>query len=370
MGDLTPWCRWRVRPGRAVKIWCAFLVCNTVLGALYAQVASLPTRTISTFQLTPAGTVRPPGRARRDADDEADAPAMRSYPWRRAYFDEYSTLPYQYEPFLTTRVATTRGHFVNVSDGVRLSWQAPRAAGAHRPTVWFMGGSTLFGLGQRDGHTIPSMVARRAAATGHPIDVVNMGVPAYTNYQEVLAFEQMLASRPAPDVVVFYDGVNDLTVQFAWPTGQPGVYPSDVNLSPRNPSAYARYQEISLVHLLWRRYSPFASAPAGAAEANPKAMDDAQAVLAYYRRGLTIAKGLAARHSVRLVAFWQPARFYAGDPATRIVRAHLPAGVVDVSRIFDGRDPDDIYLDPAHTNELGARLVADRMWPAIERQLP
>lgn len=46
----------------------------------------------------------------------------------------------------------------------------------------------------------------------------------------------------------------------------------------------------------------------------------------------------------------------------------MPDGVVDLSRIFDG-EHDPIFYDTAHTNELGARRVAEAMWPELRAKV-
>ena len=66
------------------------------------------------------------------------------------------------------RCPTSTGRYVNVEHGVRRSYEPP-AGGSGRPRqVYFFGGSAMFGLFQRDEHTIPSEFARLAAARRHP----------------------------------------------------------------------------------------------------------------------------------------------------------------------------------------------------------
>ena len=80
-------------------------------------------------------------------------------------------------------------------------------------SVWFFGASALFGDGQRDDHTIPSEFARRAEADGIPVEVRNYGRPGTSTWQELELFEQLVSTGQRPDLVVFYDGFNDLVWQ-------------------------------------------------------------------------------------------------------------------------------------------------------------
>ncbi|MEZ5166792.1 MAG: hypothetical protein R2695_09980 [Acidimicrobiales bacterium] len=104
---------------------------------------------------------------------------------------------------------------LNISEGVRET-RRPSGSGSGDPVeVWLFGGSTLYGSGQADGATIPSDLVALAEADGLAVQATNFGRPAYANWQEVQLLEQQLAdgTRPHPDVVVFYDGFNDLTLQ-------------------------------------------------------------------------------------------------------------------------------------------------------------
>ncbi len=103
-----------------------------------------------------------------------------------------------------------QGRYVNVVDGHRATYEVDDPD----LTVWLFGGSTAYGLGQRDEHTIASNLVREAEADGHRIEVVNFGVSGYANVQEAQVFEDRLAAGERPDVAVFLDGVNDLAVAF------------------------------------------------------------------------------------------------------------------------------------------------------------
>lgn len=65
-------------------------------------------------------------------------------------------------------------------DGIRPSLEVDEP----ELVVWFFGGSTMFGFGQRDEHTIPSEIVRSPAADGHRIEAVNVGTPTWAIWQE------------------------------------------------------------------------------------------------------------------------------------------------------------------------------------------
>ena len=77
-----------------------------------------------------------------------DTPAGATEPWRAQLGQEIGQawVHKRYDPFLGWRMLDYRGRYVNLSDGVRRSYEAPGAGGPDAVTVYFMGGSTMFGL--------------------------------------------------------------------------------------------------------------------------------------------------------------------------------------------------------------------------------
>ncbi len=71
------------------------------------------------------------------------------------------------------------------------------------------GGSTLWGTAARDDYTIPSLVAKYLSERGLNVRVTNYGETGYVNTQEVVELLTLLQKGNIPDIVVFYDGVND-----------------------------------------------------------------------------------------------------------------------------------------------------------------
>lgn len=318
--------------------------------------------------------------------------------WIPEYWCEFGRLTSEYVPYLFSRTEDTEQQMFNIEDGVRRSYEVV-SDDPSLPVIWFFGGSTMFGWGQRDEHTIPSEVARLSEEAGLPVRVVNFGNLAWVHWQEVLAFERELAHRPAPDLVVFYDGVNDANVQGAQgtdsirPSDDPTIYDFDDDPGPplapvlgtapvqqEDESIPDRWAANSAVTQLARGVSGvlgMAPAPAAAAEAPPPDLV-VQRTLEVYERGRALALRMAERSAVRARFFWQPRLGNVPDdvyeqaerdrmpPQDREIERAILDGLseptVDLSGAFDGLDPDDVFTDGAHTNERGARLVAEALW--------
>jgi len=276
-----------------------------------------------------------------------------------------SGAPLAIHPTLGWTIANTQSRYNNVRGSVRRSFEPP----APRRTVWFLGGSTLYGLGQRDVHTIPSEVGRLASAAGMPIKVVNFGVPAYLNWQEVSLIGLRLSQGARPDLIVFYDGFNE--VKAAQARGAAGMRDLDV---PGN--AYQDEFEAG-VHTI--APEPRDGRPATRAQRIAAATKT-------YGHSVDLGRRIAASYGVPVMFYSQPwmwttsprpwdaevnraNSFGAGyiEDETAVAagfRKGLPPGVVDLGDALDGVD-EPVFWDGVHTNEVGAKVVAAAMWRTL-----
>lgn len=115
-------------------------------------------------------------------------------------FREYAAAKSSYLPFTGYRRAEFSGAFVNVGrSGFRKSKNE-----SHDKSVWFLGGSTMWGTGATDDTTIPSFFSELSGQS-----VLNVGESGYSSFQELVQLEVLLVAEYKPSQVVFYDGVND-----------------------------------------------------------------------------------------------------------------------------------------------------------------
>lgn len=312
-----------------------------------------------------------------------DAPALADAGWKDEAGPEFADASsgLTYTSFVGNSLRDHEGRYVNVAGRERRSYEP--AAGAGDPVdVWFLGGSTMFGFSaQRDLHTIPSEVVRLAEADGIAVRAHNFGSPGYVNMQETVLAAQLLAAGERPDLIVFYDGINDFGLAFQQAFGGIGVVgdPSDL-------SAYAYRQRLA-GQLTGSGEPP---APLGTVPDvgnPPRAAAVIEALMGTYGRGLELAGALGDHYGVPVAHFWQPDLFnttelepgerevvtalglddFRYDAIARIARstvASLPPDAVDLSDAFAASD-EPVLTDQAHTNELGARLVAEAMYPHL-----
>jgi lysophospholipase L1-like esterase len=331
------------------------------------------------------------------------------------------------DPFLGYRFADEASRYTNLVDGVRSSYQS-QAPGT-KVSVWFFGASALFGDGQRDDHTITSEFSRLAEADGIPLEVRNYGRPGTAMWQELELFQQLVASGLKPDLVVFYDGFNDLAWQMnlelsAEPTnvydrsrnqvtnaGANGLdgtaQPSDSTSSSGSGSgttvedvADAYWDQSASHHVYDALHELIAGSdepdvqfaegvdqklPAQTPEQISEAVRNA---ISIQSRAATLATAVAGSVGAQAAFFYQPTVFTKQllpdeqkyltldtyeparwDPAIKQAREALKSTpYVDLGDALDGATTP-VLWDFVHTNEEGARLAAVALYSRLLPQL-
>lgn len=137
-------------------------------------------------------------------DERVDLPNYVDKDHSRKIFSEMARLETGYAPFVEWKRKSFRGQVVNIDEtGERL--HTPPGEGS-RGVVRFFGGSTTWGTGVDDDHTIPALWNAL-----HPDWTVhNHGESAYYSRQELERLISLVHLGEPVDLVVFYDGYNDV----------------------------------------------------------------------------------------------------------------------------------------------------------------
>jgi hypothetical protein len=323
--------------------------------------------------------------------DERDFRATQPPPYRDAPFfsaefiDESFRQPGGWRPLPGTNTILPndfQGRWFTVENGIRRTTDAPTDASI---AIHLFGGSTLYNSEVPDEHTVASYLQRGLLVAGFErYRVVNLGVTSVSTNQQV----ERLAAEPvaAGDIVVFYDGVNDVLQGVLYGNVGETIYGND-----RTRSFGQR-----LLYRLSRR-SVAARYLLARANANYEIANLAARVEwtgERFRANLEAAERIAAEKGARFIHFLQPTlyslasrtdyerklltfgfvpvqaeqAFSAAYPhLKRIVatRAHHGAADVDLTAAFDGLDAR-VYLDGWHINHRGNAVVAERILTALE----
>jgi lysophospholipase L1-like esterase len=167
--------------------------------------------------LTGAFWLKDLGKPRIPPDPRVIAAIPRAADWLPVHYRELEALSDRWQPYVYFRQRPFRGRTITIdAEGSRSTWQPPDAARATEPAnpplrILMLGGSSLWGFGARDDQTIPSLIARGLHERGIRVEIRNLAEIGHVSTQEVVALVRELQRGYRPDLVLFYDGVNDTT---------------------------------------------------------------------------------------------------------------------------------------------------------------
>jgi hypothetical protein len=334
-----------------------------------------------------AGRWASPEIERTQADTYSDSA------WLKAYHEEFArSYPLRWRPYVYWRRKPYRGEYINVdTNGLRMTpTPAPSAPASAQPLkIFIFGGSSLWGTGARDAFTIPALIASELQHDGLNVEVTNFGETGYVSTQELIALLLELRAGRRPDVVVFYDGVNDTFSAFQ--QRRPGLPQNenhrvaDFNLSRDDPTRQGRFllremaRRLAMVDLTRRLLRR-----SGAADSvSPRPGYDSLAglVVRTYLSNLELLQSLSEHYRFEPLAYWQPTIFQKSrltkyESVERAKAAEMagffeetyarmessaPDGLVhDLSQVFADW-PDPVYIDWMHLGEAGNAVIAQRI---------
>lgn len=263
--------------------------------------------------------------------------------------------------------------YLKIINGSRASWRPPEC-GCRRLRVWVYGGSTTYGLNQRDGHTIPSELARVAHENGITIDVDNRGQMGHLHWMEAERFAWDLTIEEPPDMVIFYDGVNE-----GWAASTLNAVGAGDIKPMRDPTTFDLWDDTG-------RSDQELPGPPGARfigtpdDVSLQAGTLEKVMVERYDRARTLSRTAAQAHGVEVRYIWQPSRVSrplvesephsdaqlenAARASEQYTRALLPDDVIDVADALRGsREP--LFTDDVHHNETASRLIAEAIYERI-----
>jgi hypothetical protein len=333
--------------------------------------------------------------------------------WYPAYLDEFNrSRQLRWEPYLYFRRPPHQGTYITVDSLGRRVTPQPTPPAGPVVRVFFFGGSTMWGSYQRDEHTIPAEEARRfaSARSGPPVVVTNFGESGYVFTQEMLALILQLRAGNVPDVVVFYDGINDVVATLQ--DGAAGIPQNESNraaefamgraLRPTTSGlgsdlgAWAALAEAGLGKMeLTRRLQGLVRRPSAPLMPADSAVE---ALVRVYTGNVRVIESLARSFGFQVIYVWQPSLHATRKRLTpfesqlmaalarspfqqRVQEVHqelppaldsamavlAPGRFVDASGLFAG-DSLPVYVDQiGHTTEGAVPRIVDAFWPELAR---
>lgn len=256
--------------------------------------------------------------------------------------------------------------------------------------IFMFGGSTMWGSGVRDKYTIPSLLGSYLSKEGYYVEVINFGESGYVNTQEVIALMKQLKQKNIPNLVVFYDGVND--VFSAFQQGKAGLPQNEFNREKEFNTLISKKRSLlvfleSLQTLTSVRFIKNLTNPNP--ELNISYTDQelkllAQKTIDLYHENIRLVYSLGEQQNFKSLFYWQPTIFdkrslsdYEKEKAQDVdflkdflksVNKHVVTENIslqslyyyDISEIFmDEKEP--VFIDYCHVSEYGNSVIAKRM---------
>ena len=263
-------------------------------------------------------------------------------------------------------------------------------------TVMAFGGSTMFGAGVPDEHSIPAYLAAGLNRDGRCVSVVNYGSSWWQSSQSMIQLIEALKHGARPAIVIFYDGINEVNaVTFGGVAG--GIAPDVAAVfaqvfDPDDVRGWGRVARHSLlVRTLtaWLLPSRHKTADNDYVPAEADRPASIRALVDIYAANVGMVTVLAKEFGFTAHFFLQPVPMIAGKHLTPLEEAAFQErarvrgwerewfreayrGFVahpglqglpnfsDISGIFDGIR-EELYLDSEHLLPEGNRLVAERI---------
>jgi lysophospholipase L1-like esterase len=307
-----------------------------------------------------------------------------------------------YAPFTVWQRPGYRSSTVNVDDaGRRVVPAASTDPAALR--VFFFGGSAMWGTSSPDWATIPNQVVELSKdRSPRPIHAVNYGESAWVSTQSVIALEQSLRRGERPEIVVFYEGANDLLLGMTNASAyehleylrietlfnSQGRGRDTATVRWPKPSLLARALLPNTFFRMDRR-NQYSRVPYDWTDEELGRLADQ--VVSVYRTNQDLVRALATRYGFEVRFYWQPHLSYDKKPVCeaekamdnpqarwprmfrRFIRQVEPRlaeirsdDFRDLSRVFADRT-EQIFTDPVHVTPDGNRLVATAMVEDLER---
>ena len=313
-------------------------------------------------------------------------PPYRDAPYfSQEFIDESFRQPGGWRPISGTSTIVPndfRGTHFTVEQGVRHTTDVPSDATAN---IYLLGGSTVYGSEVPDAHTIASYLQRGLTHAGFRNRVVNLGVTSVNTRQQLERLE--ITALAEGDVVIFYDGVNDVLQGVLYGNAGETIVGNDrsrplthkvLHRLSKN-SVAARYvlsqlnANYKIADLSSRVASTEARYAANLAAAEQLARGSGAAFVHFLQPNLySLAK--RGEYESRLLTFgFVPVQAEEAFAATYPRLANVSARRarhgftdVDLTAIFDSV-PESVYLDGWHMGHRGNEIVAEHMLAALVR---
>ncbi len=326
-------------------------------------------------------------------DKQPIADSYQSADWIEEYNKEFDACSTEgWHPYVYWRRKPYTGKYININEkGLRKTIYTIDDEVKEKPIkkIFMFGGSTMWGSGVRDEFTIPSLVGSGLAKLTIHAEVTNFGESGYVSTQEMMELFLQLREGNIPDLVVFYDGAND--VFSAYQQGKAGIPQNESNrekefnsLRSKKRSLMVFFESLKtlstvkfIIGLIQPEMNPL---PYSGSEIQKLATESIEV----YLKNITTINLWAKEYSFKAVYYWQPTIFnkpelsnfekqeaekygfikdivHAADLQVSNIKTNRESTVFyNISDIFRNESKP-IFIDYCHVSEYGNSVIAKKM---------
>lgn len=328
-----------------------------------------------------------------DIDPRVNMDVYKNKSMAKDYFIEFQKSgESEYYPYLGyRRVPNYSGEYINLDEKSIRKTINKCDKTPEKIRIFMFGGSTMWGTGASDEETIPSFLSNELCKNDIPVEVTNFAENGYLSTQEMIKLELELRDGNYPDIVIFYDGVNDVYSSFqTFAAGQDEAglpqnnqnRKDDFNSRSRFNAQAAFHNFYSIVNS--REFRRFVNLEKQFNRSiDPQLVNDTAKV---YLNNIRIIRSLEKEYNFKSFFYWQPAIYtkstLSEDEKNKIgIENHLRDLFVQTSKIVikseDVHDLTDafndqnstIFIDWAHTAGNGNEIIAMKMSKDVQSYL-
>jgi len=228
--------------------------------------------------------------------------------WAEEFWDTPQP-PARFHPYSLWHTETNEDKYRNFDEqGFRITPNVQCDEGAYH--IYMFGGSTTWGDGTPDWGTIPAYLQNMFNDTDQMICMHNMGQRAFHATQEVVELTNQLQLGVRPDMVIFYDGINEIGNMIEM--GEPWL-PSSIlrRLLWEDVDPFVKLVSATNTYTFLIKYfkSPYAKPPV-TRYSDEKAEQLMQQTIDIYINNYHIVEALSKQFDFEFKFFWQPTIAY------------------------------------------------------------
>lgn len=315
----------------------------------------------------------------------------------REMYDELYKLDSEWTPYIHFKLQEFNGkhHQINAK-GIRKTVNNNLKNKNDSFKIFCFGGSTLLGTGARDAYTIPSRLSSyiHQSFPNKNVEIINFGCHGYNRSIENIQLQLELLADHKPDLVIFYDGVNEV---ISAQENQKAGYPTNAaNRQNEFKTGFSYKRKIGLLFsssnikrlITFLQRKVFKTKPMEV----PNTENLSSQVAQQYVRALKITKALANQYNFKVYNFLQP-MIYLNKPLTNHEETMAKSNghfeklyistyknirqnqelqkdttFIDISAMF-ANDQNTIYTDFCHIAERGNDSIAKNIFSFLQSPL-